>query len=482
MVVLLILPQEVEIKWTTHNKNWYENKNYKYTNKNDVFNVNVEDLPLRTKVVVNIQCDYCNETFERKYGDWTISNEIKQTKKDACKKCVGKLKSESKIQYSYEDAVRIFSEDGYTLLISFNEYKFANDDLVCVCKNGHETKLSLTNFLLGRRCRLCRWEEKADSDRHSYEYVKQIFEKNGFMLLSETYSNNHEKLECICQCGNKTYMSFHSVFKGQKCKECKYRKVADANRTPYKEVEKYFKENGCILLSLTYENSDQKLHYVCSCGNENYITFDKFKTGQRCRECGLNKSSEKFRHDYESVEEMFKANGCELLSKNYINNSQKLEYKCKCGNIHNSTLANFLRISGCPNCGEKSIGEKVINDFLTMYNIKFTRQFTFENCRDKNPLPFDFALFENNKLKCLIEFDGEQHFYPIDFWGGEENFKYIKHHDDIKDNYCINNKIPLIRIPYWEFKNIEIIMSSILLNKPFESINNLDSFFIFGLS
>lgn len=72
---------------------------------------------------------------------------------------------------------------------------------------------------------------------------------------------------------------------------------------------------------------------------------------------------------------------------------------------------------------------------------------------------FDFAILNDDKsVKFLIEYDGIQHFEPRDAFGGEEAFNYTLRKDKIKDDYCKNNNIKLIRIPYWELKRIEQIL------------------------
>ena len=67
------------------------------------------------------------------------------------------------------------------------------------------------------------------------------------------------------------------------------------------------------------------------------------------------------------------------------------------------------------------------------------------------PLRFDFGIYEYNKLKCLIEVDGEYHFKPI---RGKIAFMRQKSFDGKKDAYCLSHKIKLIRIPYWEINNL----------------------------
>lgn len=63
----------------------------------------------------------------------------------------------------------------------------------------------------------------------------------------------------------------------------------------------------------------------------------------------------------------------------------------------------------------------------------------------------------------LIEFDEEQHFYPSRYSKDPESntnrFNLVKKRDDIKNKYCIDKNIRLLRIPYWDFDNIEQILS-----------------------
>jgi hypothetical protein len=69
---------------------------------------------------------------------------------------------------------------------------------------------------------------------------------------------------------------------------------------------------------------------------------------------------------------------------------------------------------------------------------------------------FDFAILKNDVLQYLIEYDGAQHFKPIKWMGGIESFTSLKKRDDIKTQYCINNNIPLIRIPYTLYNKMTI--------------------------
>lgn len=103
-----------------------------------------------------------------------------------------------------------------------------------------------------------------------------------------------------------------------------------------------------------------------------------------------------------------------------------------------------------------STGEKSIRSWLIENDIKFIPEYTFIDCRDQRVLPFDFYLPDKN---TIIEYDGKQHFEKNDYWGGESALRIVQHHDRIKNNYCSSNNINLIRIPYWDFKNIPMILS-----------------------
>lgn len=89
-------------------------------------------------------------------------------------------------------------------------------------------------------------------------------------------------------------------------------------------------------------------------------------------------------------------------------------------------------------------------------NVCFKREYRFDDCKNKKRLPFDFAIFnEEGILTRLVEYDGQQHYKKNDYFGGEEGFKQTQLCDKIKNEYCLQNNIPLVRIPYTE-KNITI--------------------------
>jgi hypothetical protein len=122
----------------------------------------------------------------------------------------------------------------------------------------------------------------------------------------------------------------------------------------------------------------------------------------------------------------------------------KIKIKCKIHGIFFQTPASHLSGKGCPLCLE-SQGELKIAEFLDSEKIKYEREKTFKDCRHKHNLFFDFYIPDFN---ISIEYDGKQHFGPVDYYGGFPSYNYLKKTDAIKNNYCLTNGIKLIRIPY----------------------------------
>jgi len=128
----------------------------------------------------------------------------------------------------------------------------------------------------------------------------------------------------------------------------------------------------------------------------------------------------------------------------YTHSEKNIRIICREHGEFNQRPHNHLQGQGCPRCKE-SKGEKIIAECLIEKDINFELQYTFNKCRNINPLPFDFYLPEYN---ICIEYDGIQHFEHREFFGDINSFIELKKRDRIKNKYCENNNINLIRISY----------------------------------
>ena len=135
--------------------------------------------------------------------------------------------------------------------------------------------------------------------------------------------------------------------------------------------------------------------------------------------------------------------------------------ECECGNII-TVKGDALRQNLQQSCGcIKSKTENIIANLLKENNILFVSQYSFEELISESGTRyrFDFGIIKNNKLLYLIEYDGEQHF-PENIqktgWNTKEHFDIVKKRDNIKNEFCLNNNIPLIRIPYTHKEKIKM--------------------------
>lgn len=137
-------------------------------------------------------------------------------------------------------------------------------------------------------------------------------------------------------------------------------------------------------------------------------------------------------------------------------------YKCLCHNCGSiiEVNGNNLQSGGTTSCGcINSRGENLIKQILNQNHINFIQEYTFPDLKsDKGYyLRFDFAIFKNNQLNCLIEFDGRQHYSgPEAKWTHSDSLQEIQYRDNLKNNYCKQNNIKLKRIPYFNIQNINI--------------------------
>jgi len=134
----------------------------------------------------------------------------------------------------------------------------------------------------------------------------------------------------------------------------------------------------------------------------------------------------------------------------YVKNQTKVTITCPIHGDFTQRPISHLQGNGCSNCNE-SKGEKEIAKFLNKHHINYDRQHKFPDCKNIFQLPFDFYI---PSMRTCIEFDGEQHFLPLSFFGGKEALDKLKINDKIKSDYCEDNYISLIRIRYDQIDDI----------------------------
>jgi very-short-patch-repair endonuclease len=197
----------------------------------------------------------------------------------------------------------------------------------------------------------------------------------------------------------------------------------------------------------------------CECGNEVIVKGISLRSGHT-RSCGcLQKDKVRQQGLKNTADLLEKRFGRLVVKERLVGNKDKIgKWRCICDCGGETITTSEKLLSGhTQSCGcLQSRGEEAIAKFLLSKNITFSKEYSFSDLKRKNRLRFDFAIFENNKLQCLIEFDGVQHFNKNNGFYNEE----IVENDKAKDAYCLENNIRLFRIKYNE--NIEERMEEIM--------------------
>lgn len=276
------------------------------------------------------------------------------------------------------------------------------------------------------------------------------------------YINSIEKVKIICPDHGPFWVRPDAHVRKVGCPVCnggvKYNistfiskaNILHKNKYDYSEVE--------------YINSSKKVKIICPIHSAFFMRPANHLSGQECPSCsGVKKNdTQNFillakkvhldRYDYTNVD--------------YKNNRSKVEIICK---THGNFLQNpkdHINGHGCKLCNF-SRGELMVESKLKILDIEFIKEKKFEDCVGigGSKLPFDFYL---PKYNIVIEFDGRQHYEPVDKFGGEKAFDILKKNDERREIWCRQNNIKLFRI---KWNNIENTISE--LYKEILSINKI---------
>jgi hypothetical protein len=293
-------------------------------------------------------------------------------------------------------------------------------------------------------------------------------------------------LDFYCPIHGNFQKSWNSIKNSSYCPICGKLKGIDKKRNNIEDVKLAFEKENYTLISDKYINNLTPLQYICEKHKNKGIqqmAWGSFITGQRCLYCTkerLIKENTKSHEEFQKEVKSLYKNKFTLLTS-YTGCKNKINIYCNDCHTEFIQAPNHLLEGhfGC-NCKPTSLGEKRIKEILDKNNNTYMQQHRFNDCKNKKMLPFDFAIFEDKertKLKYLIEYDGEQHFKPVTFGGISDELAYERfintiNNDIIKNIYCQNNNIELIRIPYYKFNDIEEILNNInnKLNEKKESI------------
>lgn len=380
---------------------------------------------------------------------------------------------------THEEFIRDLKIRNENNIIPLGYYKGMAEKIEVKCGDcNHQWFVKPNNLLSGNSgCPNCKgnFATNQKSREKIAEKIRQLGE--GFLIL-EQFINHKTPIEIKClNCNHVNEVEASNFLKSKKY-PCRYCDFKNNEITKYNFEEKIRNRHGDKLVSLTsYVDANTKVTMRCHKHGVVEMLPSNVVRCEGCIECKFDIKRKTLKIFKREVL-LLKGDEYEVTGI-YIKSSSPIEIKHNvCGHVWKPYANSFLRGSGCPECSY-SKGEQQIKEILNNFEMQWDGQHSFNELRgaNKKKLSFDFIINRG----ILVEYDGESHFYPIDFAGrglewATEKFIGGKRRDCIKNQYCIDNSIPLIRIPYWEFNSIESILENTLIHFGIiESNSNYDN-------
>lgn len=278
------------------------------------------------------------------------------------------------------------------------------------------------------------------------QFIEEVQEKfKGEYTVLGKYEKASEKIEVKHnECKRKYSVRASAFLSGARCTHC-FKATKKTTEQFKKEVRNLVGNEYTV--TGEYNGNKNKIKIIHNtCHNEYKVSPGHFlSSGRRCPYCkgGSPQSKGNFPERFEKV-----ANGNFILKSKYKTNKDYIIVEhLVCNTEYKVRADNFLSGKGCPACKE-SLGERRISNILKENNISFVAQKRFEDCKNIKTLPFDFEILNEYGTKCLIEYNGVQHYKPVKFFGGEEGFKQRIKNDKIKYDYCVDNNINIFYISF----------------------------------
>lgn len=280
------------------------------------------------------------------------------------------------------------------------------------------------------------------------------------------------------KCDFQYRVKLNNFFNGKRCSKCR-------NVYKYTKEERIEQINDRIkrenlpysfIKFIKFKGRESEILIKCNeCSYEWKLKLSKFiGKDSHCPNC-IGKRTYSIRERIDQILKIIEEDELpyDLLGFEFINckdtETSKITANIYC-NKHNNNWA--VKVSDfvngknrCPLCANKSKGEYLISKFLNKHNINYKHNYSFDNCKYKKKLPFDFYLPD---LNICIEYDGQQHFSPVKFGGISDDdankiFESTVIRDEIKTNYCKENDIDLLRIKYCSENELINILTTNLL-------------------
>ncbi len=370
----------------------------------------------------------------------------KHQRGQGCKRCKGRE------VWNQEDFLRK-SAQVHRDAFDYSKVKYKKNHLKVeiICREcGHLFTQTPNSHFNGSGCPKCAGVIPLTDDVFQ-DLLREVH--SGEIISLETFTKTGDSIRFRHVCGHEwKNRPLNVIRRKQGCRKCSNKKRSMSEATFKERLSE--KHNGRIISLDKFINTTTPVRIKhIDCGKV-WKVEPRGAMRNGCHDCANRKTNAEFRIE---LEEVHKGEIVALEPYKSVRDNITVKHLI-CGHVWRPNPSDLIgKFHGCPKCSS-SKGNKKIDNFLSDRKVNFIREQRFEDCRFKNPLPFDFYLPEH---EILIEFDGVQHFKVVEIWGGEEGLEERIAKDNIKDRWAKKNEIKLYRIRYDE--DIEKRLERILI-------------------
>ena len=340
-----------------------------------------------------------------------------------------------------------------------------------ICPKHGVFEQEANSHMQGRGCEKCSYEFRGKKHRKN-DFVERAKEIHGnkYDYSKTKYETSHKKVIIICPIHGEFQQLAGQHLKGRGCFKCG-REITGKKKKKSQEDfindAKSIHGNKFLYDKVNYLDSKIKVIITCPKHGDFLISPYNLLAGKGCKKCYYETISERVSLTQEEF-----VNRCKEIhggkydySKSiYKGKDKKVLIICPIHGEFKQLAGHHMRGHGCPHC-MRSLGEEEIANILNELKVDYIPQYRISNdnlfCKSK-VLKVDFYL---PKYGVFIEYNGAQHYKPIEHFGGESKFEQQKERDMALRQFCNERNIKLIEISYKEFGNIENIIKRTIKSK-----------------
>ena len=369
-----------------------------------------------------------------------------------CQLCAKSLYKSKKDEF-IEKAKKIHGDKYDYSKVEYNGY---HNKVCIICpEHGEFWKTPAKHISSKQGCPNCTKKHSTIPNFNSYtteEWIKKAKSVHGdkYNYSKVEYVNSKTKVCIICPKHGEfwQYPSYH--LNGNGCRKCADEKLLKTQEEFIKKCRETYGDKYDYS-KVKYINSHTKVCIICPKHGEFYVIPKNFIRNQKnehtraCLECALEertKTTEEFIKEAKKIH----GNKYDYSKIEYNGKNHKVCVICPKHGEFWQYPYNHLRGNCCPHCSaEINVYETKLFDSLNKDFPELEFIHSYKNKKILNRLELDIF---SEKYKLAVEYQGDQHYRPLDIYGGESSFKKQKERDTLKKKICENNGILLLEFSY----------------------------------